>query len=87
MTEDVNFPPVKDTKERAWKESIRRMEQAEEELRKTILRTPEARLEEPGIAGGASVYVLFHGAIQHSLYHAGQIMLLKKSLDINLDFG
>jgi len=27
---------------------------------------------------GDSVYILLHGAVQHSLYHAGQIILLKR---------
>ncbi len=26
-----------------------------------------------------SVYVMLHGAVQHELYHAGQIALLKKA--------
>ena len=36
-----------------------------------------ARLEQKP-AGGATAYVLMHGAIQHDLYHAGQIAVLKK---------
>ena len=27
-----------------------------------------------------STYVLLHGVVQHNLYHAGQLMLLKKAL-------
>ena len=81
VTEDVNFPPVKDTSESAWNESLKRMEQAEAELQKTILGISESRLEQPAVEGGSSVYNQVHGAIQHSLYHAGQIMLLKKAVN------
>jgi hypothetical protein len=28
----------------------------------------------------SSTYVTLHGVVQHSLYHAGQIALLKKAL-------
>jgi len=79
VTEDVNFPPMKDTSESAWRESLRRMEQAEAELQKTLLGISESRLEQRWAEAGDSVYILLHGAIQHSLYHAGQILLLKKA--------
>jgi uncharacterized damage-inducible protein DinB len=78
VTPEVNFPPMTGADEVDWKRSLRKMTQAEEELRKTILQFSESRLDEPGVKDGHSVYVLLHGAIQHSLYHAGQIMLLRK---------
>ena len=81
VTPDVNFPPVKDTSESAWADSLKRMEQAEAELQNTISKLAESRLDEPGVPGGSSVYILLHGAIQHSLYHAGQIILLKRFWD------
>jgi len=28
---------------------------------------------------GYNVYVMLHGAVQHTLYHAGQIAILKKA--------
>jgi hypothetical protein len=78
VTDEVNFPPVIDRTENAWAASLRRMEEAEAALRKTVLELPQSRLDEPGIPGGDSVYILLHGAVQHSLYHAGQIILLKR---------
>ena len=80
VTEDINFPPVTDTSGVAWNAALKSLEEAEAELRATILRLPEARLEQPAVPGGDTVYVLLHGAVQHSLYHAGQIALLKKAL-------
>jgi hypothetical protein len=78
VTPEINFPPVSGSDEADWKRSLQEMRKAEEELRKTILQLSESRLDEPGVKGAHSVYVLLHGAIQHSLYHAGQIMLLRK---------
>ena|SRR5688572_6373361 len=81
VTDDMNFPPVTDTAQTAWQESLRRMEAAETELRRIILGLPESRLDQPALEGSPTVYILLHGAIQHSLYHAGQIVLLKKAVD------
>jgi hypothetical protein len=78
VTPEVNFPPVSGLDEAAWKRSLQKMRESEEQMRKTILQLSESRLDEPGVRDGVSVYILVHGAIQHSLYHAGQIMLLRK---------
>ena len=47
---------------------------------------PESRLFEPTndprdrpLGTGVSYYVLLHGAVQHDVYHAGQIALLTKA--------
>jgi len=41
---------------------------------------PESRLDEPITEGMSTVYATLHGVIQHDLYHAGQITILKKAL-------
>jgi hypothetical protein len=33
---------------------------------------------DPALGTGSTYYVMLHGAIQHNLYHAGQIALLRK---------
>lgn len=79
LTGAENFPPVADSSERAWevvRESIKRVH---EELRSAILLLDDSRLDQPIIEGMSSVYVTLHGVIQHSLYHAGQIAILKKA--------
>jgi hypothetical protein len=80
VTQDVNFPPVKDETEGAWQESLKQMQDAEAALRACILAIPESRLDDMVAPNGVSLYVLFHGAVQHSLYHAGQIILIKRLL-------
>jgi uncharacterized damage-inducible protein DinB len=79
LADAENFPAVTDSSERAWevvRESIKR---AHEELRSAILLLDDSRLDQPIIEGMSSVYVTLHGVIQHSLYHAGQIAILKKA--------
>jgi uncharacterized damage-inducible protein DinB len=36
---------------------------------------------------GVSHYVLLHGIVQHDVYHAGQIALLKKAVSGRLQIG
>lgn len=79
VTDEVNFPHVKDKSEESWTTSLALMAEAESELRKVILEIPESRLDEPAVSGVSdTVYLLLQGAVQHSLYHAGQIILLKR---------
>jgi hypothetical protein len=41
---------------------------------------PDERLDAPILPGFSSRYVSLHGAVQHNLYHAGQIALLRRAL-------
>jgi uncharacterized damage-inducible protein DinB len=79
LTDAENFPAVTDSSERAWEETRESVKQAHEELRSAILLLDDSRLDRPIIEGMSSVYVTLHGVIQHSLYHAGQIAILKKA--------
>ncbi len=79
LSEVENFPPVTDVGERAWEEARESIKAAYEELRGAILLLDDSRLDQPIMEGMSSVYVTLHGVIQHSLYHAGQIAILKKA--------
>ena len=80
LTDEEDWPKVSDTSERAWKETIVRMTQAYEGLSSAISRLDDSKLDQPIIEGMSSVYVTLHGVIQHTLYHAGQIAILKKAI-------
>ena len=77
-TED--WPPPEDTSEAAWEKAKEALNRGHQALIGAIARTPESRLDEPIFAGMSTVYVTLHGVIQHDLYHAGQIAMLKKAL-------
>ena len=79
LTDAENFPVVTDSGEQAWEEARGSIKQAHEELRSAILLLEDSRLDQPIIEGMSSIYVTLHGIIQHSLYHAGQIAILKKA--------
>jgi uncharacterized damage-inducible protein DinB len=72
------WPPAAETGEEAWRELMLRLESGDSALRNRIEAFPEGRLDEPLIPGGSSAYNNFHGYLQHNLYHAAQIGLLRK---------
>jgi uncharacterized damage-inducible protein DinB len=54
-----------------------------EEFENAVSRLDDSKLDQRIIAGLPSIYVTLHGIIQHTLYHAGQIAILKKALGEN----
>ena len=76
-----NFPPVSDTSEAAWRKAVDHLKHTHDELVKAVAAFPHSRLMEQ-VPGKAAKYYnffyMFSGIVQHELYHAGQIALLKK---------
>jgi uncharacterized damage-inducible protein DinB len=75
-----DWPPADDMSEAAWEQAKAALDRGHEALRKAIADLDESRLDEPILEGLSTVYVTLHGVIQHDLYHAGQIAMLKKGL-------
>jgi hypothetical protein len=80
MPPEQNWPLIPDTSAAAWKSAVEDTLRAGSELAGAIEQFGDERLGDtvPGRAYG--FYNLFHGIVQHSLYHAGQIAILKKGL-------
>jgi uncharacterized damage-inducible protein DinB len=81
LSDEQNFPPVRDTSEAAWRKGVDRVRQVHDELMRAVSEFPDARLDErvPGKQGAHyTYYYMLHGVAQHEAYHAGQIALLKK---------
>ncbi|HLG98967.1 MAG TPA: DinB family protein [Bryobacteraceae bacterium] len=71
--------PAQDTSEAAWRDTLAALDRETEALQHAILSLPEERLRS-GVPGcNYSVRFMLEGVIQHHLYHAGQIGILKKS--------
>lgn len=82
LRDEQNFPPVKDTSEAAWRNAIKQVKQTHDDLVKAVAAFPDSRLSEQVPGKKESYYnffYLFSGIVQHELYHAGQIALLKKA--------
>jgi uncharacterized damage-inducible protein DinB len=81
LSDAENFPPVKDASDAAWRETLAQVRRVHEELISAVAALPDSRLDEvvPGKEGAHyTFYYMLHGVVQHELYHAGQIALLKK---------
>lgn len=73
-----DWPAVAETSEKSWEQSKKDLRQGYEQLRDAISQLADAQLDRPIVEGLSTVYVTLHGIVQHSLYHAGQIAILKK---------
>lgn len=76
---EQDWPPVKDPSENAWRNLLESLKQGNRQLQQAISEFSDERLSEPVPAKGYSTYVMLHGVVQHDLYHAGQIAILKKA--------
>jgi len=85
LTDEENFPPVSDTSEGAWESAKAKLIDVHCRLLDVIATTDDSRLDQPIMDSAAipfsSAYVTLHGGVQHSLYHAGQIAILKKAIE------
>lgn len=81
LSDEQNFPPVKDSSDAAWQKTIESVKRTHDQLVKTVAAFPDSRLQEQ-VQGKKEEYYnffyMFAGIVQHELYHAGQIALLKK---------
>jgi uncharacterized damage-inducible protein DinB len=76
---EQDWPAVTDTGEAAWREALRALQSGNLALRCVVAAYDPERLEMLLDPGGGTAYVQFHGAVQHDLWHAGQIVVLKKA--------
>jgi len=79
LAPEQDWPPVHDVSEPAWRKTLEDFEQGHIQLRQSITQLTAERLGETVPGKDYTVYVMLHGIIQHDLYHAGQIALLKKA--------
>lgn len=80
LSDAENFPPVTDANELAWRQALAEVRRVHEQLITTVAALPDSRLEDmvPGKSGAHyTFYYMLHGVVQHELYHAGQIALLR----------
>jgi hypothetical protein len=75
-----DWRPVPDTSAAAWSATTNRLFQSAERLAKDIDGFTDERLTDTVPGREYDFYYLFHGIVQHSLYHGGQIALLKKAV-------
>ena len=80
VTPEEDWPPVIDTSAESWKQTVAAMRAARARLRGVVQKLNDGQLDEIVPGKDHSIYVMLHGGVQHDLYHAGQIAVLKKAL-------
>ena len=79
FTPGDEWPPVDDMSESAWEDTVTHLMNGDAKVRKAVAGFPEDGLDRPLIDGSSSAYINFHGYVQHTIYHAGQVSLLLKA--------
>jgi uncharacterized damage-inducible protein DinB len=77
VADEENFPPAATT-DREWANAVTELQAAVVRMDQMLERADAAVLERVSPDGRYTVGVMLDGVIQHNLYHAGQIALLKK---------
>jgi uncharacterized damage-inducible protein DinB len=81
LTAEEDWPSVGEPTPAAWHEAIRALRELNRELRRAVLDFDPERLDQPLVAEPPyTAYTQFIGITQHDLYHAGQIVLLKRAM-------
>ena len=79
-TEELNFPIMPEATEENWNSTLAEFRLSNAQLRQSLSQLDAARLDETPPGRDKTIYVEVHGIIQHHIYHAGQIAILRKFL-------
>src|SRR5258708_3365586 len=77
---DVDWPPILDVDASSWDEAVERLRESHRALATRVRQLGDTAVyaNVPGLE--YSAWVLLHGVVEHGVYHAGQIVLLKRAL-------
>lgn len=84
---DEDWPSINDTCEEAWKETVEKQKKGHQCLLDSIAKFDPEKLDYqinideswPDPWSTTSYYELLHGILHHDVYHAGQMVILKKN--------
>ena len=79
VSEDQDWPKAAFATDQEWKDAVTRLFDTGRALRDTVAAFPPARLLEKRPNVDQNWYALAIGILQHDLYHAGQVGLLRKA--------
>ena len=78
VTDEMNFPTIVDPSEASWKRALETLRAGHLRLREVAGQITDDQLDQRSNPKTTTRYILLHGIIQHDIYHAGQISILKK---------
>ena len=77
VTSEKDWPSNADRSEKGWKKALATLDFHQKKLLQTLEKTKDARLSEKVQRSGSRLDTLLYGTINHGMYHAGQIGVLK----------
>ncbi len=80
LSDEEDWPAVKNASEFAWTTAIETLGKSTDNLLKTLSKFDSSKLHDNISGLNYTYYFLISGLIQHDVYHAGQIALLKKAI-------
>jgi hypothetical protein len=79
LSEAEDWPAIGSVGHAEWCEATAALERAHAELRRVTMALGDGHLEDRTPGKPYTLYVLLHGIVQHTLYHGGQVALLKRA--------
>ena len=80
LSVDEDWPAVSASTEANWRTAVDELRRVNAQLRRVVAAFRQDRLDEPIVEQPPyPAYTQFIGTTQHDLYHAGQIVLLKRA--------
>ncbi len=78
LTDVQDWPPPTGEGSAAWEDAMERLHSAHDALQNALDGADDAILKQSMTGQSYTKYTLLHGAIQHALYHAGQLVLMSR---------
>ena len=78
VSEELNFPAMPEAGESNWQALLQRFRESNQMFREALLQLDPDRLDDLTPGGKKTFYADAQGVIQHHIYHAGQVALLKR---------
>ncbi len=75
---EMDWPSLADRTEAGWHELIARVDRSNAKFADTVSKLTDAELATPSAGRKDTRHQMILGMLQHSVYHAGQIVILKK---------
>ena len=81
VTPEEDWPSCPPATVENWRQAVQALRQLNRQLREAVRAFPAERLDEPLVPETPyTAYTQFVGVTQHTLYHTGQMALLKRAL-------
>ena len=79
LSPEADWPPTPEPTAAAWSEALAALDARYEALLAQVRALDDEQLAVPVVGRPYPAYAMLHGIIQHNVYHAGQVALLREA--------